>query len=314
MTSISFKSHITNLFPLDYVFLTIEGGEKLSVPANRFLEVSDLFTKIFSAYASDETTPCDPDDPYTRFTCVQLKESNHLPAHSLEKVFRIFAKIIPANNVQTLNEEELRALICLGEQTLNYDEPVQTAFGQLLRLNSREKCPLDNKKLEQLCSGLSSNTEIVRLSIFNSDSVTDKVIEIIANRCPNLRKLDLANCIKVTNASIYYLSVHCKKLQELDLAYCSITDHFDIVTLQAIDLTRSPASRKSILALAANCPKIQWLDLSGCKAVDIDLIRILAQSLPKLDTLGVLDCIGIKSFQELTDIEREYPQLTIEWD
>ncbi|KAJ3272349.1 hypothetical protein HDV01_005783 [Terramyces sp. JEL0728] len=98
-----------------------------------------------------------------------------------------------------------------------------------------------------------------------------------------LEDLNLSDCSFLTDETIAVLGSRCPQLRRLCLSFCcSLTEKF-------------------ALLLASGCPYINTLDVSYCGGAVTDAsVLILAQGLPKLQSLGLRGCV------QLTDAGLEY--------
>ncbi|WCJ30125.1 SKP1 interacting partner 1 [Euphorbia peplus] len=81
---------------------------------------------------------------------------------------------------------------------------------------------------------------------------SDRSINIVAERCPNLLNLSIRSCPNVTDASMLQIAFKCTKLREIDISYCYEISH------------------ESLVMIGRNCPNLEvlkrnfmnWLDPS----------------------------------------------------
>ena len=80
-----------------------------------------------------------------------------------------------------------------------------------------------DKALKVLTKKLSYETPTVcvmieHINLNNSTQLTDKGLNTIAKRCPELRHLELQGCSKLTNIAVYQVASRCVNLQHLNLS------------------------------------------------------------------------------------------------
>ncbi|KAI3910325.1 hypothetical protein MKW92_020355 [Papaver armeniacum] len=109
----------------------------------------------------------------------------------------------------------------------------------------------------------------------SSSHITDRGLEILANCCGSLEKVDLNNCRKVTDKGLESLAKTCVYLVEIDLGECQrITD-------------------KGLEGLANYCASLKKVDLRCCKKITDKGLEVLAKSCASLENVDLIDCQGI---------------------
>ena len=131
------------------------------------------------------------------------------------------------------------------------------------------------------------------------DDLCDEDIEVIANSCRQLKKIDITNCRDITNLSnltrkceeLAYIKArgcyqltddsmkdianNCSALKHLDVAYCNeITDI-------------------GVVCLVDKCPMLTAINLSGCNRITDSAIHAIAEECPNLTTLSLAECINV---------------------
>ena len=108
--------------------------------------------------------------------------------------------------------------------------------------------------------------------------ITDIGVIAVANRCPNLKSINLWSCEKITDASIVQVVKKCRHLQSLLLGVCGrITD-------------------TSVIEIARGCPHLQKLSLASCGTITDDVMVEIARGCPHLKSLDV------RNSYDITDI------------
>jgi len=98
---------------------------------------------------------------------------------------------------------------------------------------------------------------VTSLTFTNLKSVDWNIINLIANRLPQITYLDLKQCIQINNDDISLISEKCSKIEYLNLANIS------------------GISDRSLRFMAANLSCLKWLDLSGSKNIsDIGIVEL----------------------------------------
>jgi hypothetical protein len=94
-----------------------------------------------------------------------------------------------------------------------------------IAINS-DKCNVD-KALRYLTKRLSYNTPTVciiveRIVLGGCEKLTDRGLQVIAKRCPELRHLELQGCTRVTNSALFEIASYCVNMEYLDVTgtYC----------------------------------------------------------------------------------------------
>ncbi|CAN0899957.1 F-box protein SKIP1 [Linum grandiflorum] len=95
------------------------------------------------------------------------------------------------------------------------------------------------------------------LSVIRTRHCSDKSINLIAERCPNLQALSIQSSANVRDASMARLALNCAQLRELNISYCHEISH------------------ATLALLGRNCPNLKilkrnylnWLDPSQHKGI-----------------------------------------------
>eukprot|EP00931_Biecheleriopsis_adriatica_P005797 TRINITY_DN107285_c0_g1_i1.p1 TRINITY_DN107285_c0_g1~~TRINITY_DN107285_c0_g1_i1.p1 ORF type:complete len:167 (-),score=17.66 TRINITY_DN107285_c0_g1_i1:527-1027(-) len=84
--------------------------------------------------------------------------------------------------------------------------------------------------------------------------VSDSIIEVLAKRCPNARRINLYSCRRVTDQSLRVLSQACLKLTELNLT------GIPSVTPEGVDV------------IVTGCKQLETLHLAGCDRISESIV------------------------------------------
>ncbi len=129
------------------------------------------------------------------------------------------------------------------------------------------------------------------------DDVTDEILTMVADNCPNLTELDLRSCNKITDTAIGYLASKASRLISLNLFYCTKLTDTAIESLAAarldldtLDLTFCHnITDKGIELIAKNLPNMAYLTLGSCNITDIG-VKLIATNLHKMGCLNLNKC------------------------
>ncbi|XP_054752126.2 F-box/LRR-repeat protein 7-like [Lytechinus pictus] len=163
-----------------------------------------------------------------------------------------------------------------------------------IRLSGRR---LDvNFALRVLVKRLSRETPYLCLSVGKlvlngCHRLSDKTLELIAHRCPELLHVELMGCHLISNAAIFQIVSRCPNLDYLDISGCK---QVDCMNLPVEPATSDP---KDFLKQRIN---LRHLDMSDCSLLDDNGLRTIATNCPTLVNLYLRRCIGV------TDIGVQY--------
>ncbi|OAE18087.1 hypothetical protein AXG93_2899s1160 [Marchantia polymorpha subsp. ruderalis] len=118
--------------------------------------------------------------------------------------------------------------------------------------------------------------KLQHLHLENSHAITDHLLQLLAPRLVNLRKLDLTLCTSITDDGLQAVLLSCgASLTQIVMSRCRrITD-------------------KSIFTLAETAYKLHDVSLAGCSISDVGL---KADQLACFKTLDLQSCSGISAF------------------
>ncbi|RKP10751.1 hypothetical protein THASP1DRAFT_27460 [Thamnocephalis sphaerospora] len=127
--------------------------------------------------------------------------------------------------------------------------------------------------------------------------ITDEAVTALAQRC-TLESVNLTDCLQLTEASIYALATHCSRLKSLCVSGCPMA----ITDASAVALARGCGQRLAfvriggnfqltdtgIIAIARGCNKrLSWLDVGRCPLVSDASVLALADHCPHLEWLDI---------------------------
>jgi len=116
--------------------------------------------------------------------------------------------------------------------------------------------------------------------------IDDEDIEVIANNCRQLKKIDIAGCGQITSVSA--LARKCPELKYIKMRGChQITDD-------------------SLKAIANNCPELTHFDVSYCQNItDVGVISVVTKC-PNLTNIELTECREITNNTILAIGERSH--------
>ena len=120
--------------------------------------------------------------------------------------------------------------------------------------------------------------------------VTDAALRAVAQRCPHLKKLDVSEN-RVSNAAIRTVAQACPQLECLCLAACGVTDAAlwavaqSCPQLKELNVSLNRVSNATIQAVAKGCPQLKKLNVIGCPMLTESAILSIVQSCPHVRIL-----------------------------
>ncbi|KAK6183309.1 hypothetical protein SNE40_010815 [Patella caerulea] len=184
-----------------------------------------------------------------------------------------------------------------------------------------------DKALKILTKRLGYNTPYVcvileRINLNGCEQLTDKGLQIIAKRCPELRHIGLQGCHNVTNAAVFELVSNCVNLEHFDLTGCSSVTcisllegavshgtprHQQQIYLRYLDMTDCfSLDDEGLGIIAMHCSQLQFLYLRRCVRLTDESMQYLANYCSTLRELSVSDCrkitdLGLRDLSKLGD-------------
>ncbi|KAI8086746.1 uncharacterized protein BX664DRAFT_336658 [Halteromyces radiatus] len=139
--------------------------------------------------------------------------------------------------------------------------------------------------------------------------LTDKSLQLLGEKCPQLTRLDLSNCRKITNGGMYlFLEAkrvnHSKGLEWLSLSYCkNLNDvtmqhlaEYTNTTLTYLNIQRcTKITDQGFVAWTSNPVfiKLQHLLLMDCSFLTDRTIQLICQAAPLLTRLSLSFCCSL---------------------
>ena len=163
---------------------------------------------------------------------------------------------------------------------------------------------VDDSEFKQLLMDMvSSGVRITDVDCRNNISITDASIELVAQNCPKLVRLDVGldreqhKSGNVTDKSMKAVAANCLALQALNVSYTygKITDESiklvatNCLKLQTLDVRGTDGiTDKSMKIVGANCGQLQVLDVSHTKGkITNDSLKRVAAKCRQLQKLDV---------------------------
>lgn len=128
------------------------------------------------------------------------------------------------------------------------------------------------------------NSTVERVMLSDGCKLTDKGLQMIIRKCPNITHLQTQFCTTLTNQSLYDFVTKCTNLQHLDVTGCP--------QISCISLNAGMDSPRKLL--------LQYLDLTDCAALDDMGLKIIVKNCPLLIYLYLRRCV------QLTDMSLKY--------
>ncbi|XP_037036987.1 F-box/LRR-repeat protein 7-like [Bradysia coprophila] len=156
----------------------------------------------------------------------------------------------------------------------------------------------------QTRNGSCLNVERVMLS--EGCRVSDRGVQLLSRRCPELTHLQIQSSSTVTNHSLFDLATKCTNLQHLDITGCSqittvnLNPGFDPprrLLLQYLDLTDCCSiNDEGLKTIVVNCPQLVYLYLRRCVQITDAGLKFVPSFCIALRELSVSDCSSITDF------------------
>jgi len=129
--------------------------------------------------------------------------------------------------------------------------------------------------------------------------IDDEDIDVIANNCRQLKKIDIANCGCIT--SLNNLTRKCPELNYIKARGCYQLDDDsmkDIANncyeLKHIDVAYCPEiTDVGVVSVVDKCPNLTAINISGCSKITDSAIIAIAEMCPDLTGISLADCIQV---------------------
>lgn len=148
-------------------------------------------------------------------------------------------------------------------------------------------------------------SSVERVMISEGCKLTEKGIQLIVRKCPNITHLQTQFCNLLTNQSMSDIVTKCINLQHLDVTGCSLISCINPkqpdtprkLLLQYLDLTDCGAlDDVGLKAIIKNCPLLIYLYLRRCVMLTDMSLKYLPKFCIALKELSVSDCLNVTDF------------------
>jgi F-box and leucine-rich repeat protein 7 len=149
-------------------------------------------------------------------------------------------------------------------------------------------------------------SSVERVMISEGCKLTEKGIQAIIKRCPNITHLQIQFCNSLTNSLLYEIVMKCTNLQHLDITGCPqvsrVSLNIGVETprkhlLQYVDLTDCQSlDDAGLKTIMKNSPLVIYLYLRRCVLLTDSSLKILPKCCIALKELSVSDCVNITDF------------------
>ena len=131
------------------------------------------------------------------------------------------------------------------------------------------------------------------------DYFDNKDVDIIANNCRQLKKIDISKCENIT--SITNLTRNCQELTYIKARGCyQLNDDSmkDIANncyeLEHIDVAYCPdITDAGVVSVVDNCPNLTAINISGCGKITDRAIIAIAELCPDITSISLADCFQV---------------------
>ncbi|ALC45890.1 CG4221 [Drosophila busckii] len=179
--------------------------------------------------------------------------------------------------------------ITLRREQLNGDKALKMIFRQLCGHSCNGACQ-----------------EVERVMLADGCRISDKGLQLLARRCPEMTHLQLQSCVGISNEALIEALTKCSNLQHLDITGCSQVSsispnpHMEPprhMLLQYLDLTDCLAIDDiGIKIVVKNCPQLVYLYLRRCIQITDAGLKFVPSFCVSLKELSVSDCVIITDF------------------
>lgn len=305
----------------DCPFVTFKGILGLAVRCPRLVELNVAELVCCADRQTQDAVPIVYRDPGFTNTelreifkcCSQLKEllvSNCVLLNS-----DLFAPWSSGVTMRRL--ENLRYLSLVGSSQLT-DSAVRhlVAAAPRLRQINLSKCPfITDRSLSTIANAYRS--QLVHLHLGHCESITDKGVRVLVEKCPRLNFFDAGNCKYLTDASLYALAT-LPKLRRIGLVRCPNIGHQGVISLavpqpgvperplERLHLSYCPkVTLESVLIITNYCKRLVHLSLTGIPCFLTEDILSLRRAPPEeftahqRDMFCVFSGVSIKHLRNL---------------
>eukprot|EP00899_Mesostigma_viride_P008359 jgi/Mesvir1/17524/Mv08778-RA.1 len=129
----------------------------------------------------------------------------------------------------------------------------------------------------------------------SGSDLRDSSMDVLAEYCPRLRRVNLSCCTDITDAGIRQLVKGCRQLQRIDLCKTSVTDAgITAIANHCAELRHLDAAfcvgmtDASLSLLARRCKdRLEHLGLEGCRSIGDEGMLAVAENCPSLRRLDI---------------------------
>ncbi|KAF9438306.1 hypothetical protein BGZ76_008694 [Entomortierella beljakovae] len=126
-------------------------------------------------------------------------------------------------------------------------------------------------------------------------------LSAIAERCPNIERLNISGCRSVSSKSIADVCMNMPLLSHLDLSSLESVNNYTLITmafycrsLQVLNIAWcKQISGSGLVKLTRSCQELRKLNVSGCSNLEDRLMPVMGMNLPKLRELCLNGCSSL---------------------
>ncbi|XP_037948596.1 F-box/LRR-repeat protein 7 [Teleopsis dalmanni] len=180
-------------------------------------------------------------------------------------------------------------VISLKGEHLNGDKTLKMIFRKLCGQSRNGSC-----------------MEVERVLLADGCRISDKGLQLLTRRCPELTHLQLQMCGCISNQAMIDVLTKCTNLQHLDVTGCSQVNSISPnpnleptrrLLLQYLDLTDCIAiDDVGLKIVVKNCPQLIYLYLRRCIQITDAGLKYVPSFCIALKELSVSDCVNITDF------------------
>ena len=189
-------------------------------------------------------------------------------------------------------------------------------------------CPKGNEVPEYMVDIIKSFRKLQKLSFYAvGETITNDVVQSVADNCHSLEHLDLTYCTDISDApirsvakscpllqfinlrgiilltddAVVELCRTCTYLQDIDLGDCGLLTDQSVLAvaelpgLRSICLKRISTTSAAVQTLARRCRGLRYIDIAYCANICDITLREIAEQCSKLEELYVEGCPNVTS-------------------
>lgn len=148
-------------------------------------------------------------------------------------------------------------------------------------------------------------SQVERVMLGDGCKLTDKGLQLIIRKCPNITHLQTQFCTSISNQSLVEFVSKSTNLQHLDITGCSQISCINISTtdgsrkllLQYIDLTDCASlDDMGLRLIVKNCPLLIYFYLRRCVMLTDSSLKYISKFCIALKELSASDCLNVTDF------------------